>query len=85
MSAALTLMAKERGGLDLQQQVLFYPVTDAAFDTDSYHQFSTGFYLRQDAMQWFWDQYTTDEAERANVRLRLCVPHWISWRGSRAR
>lgn len=35
MSAALTLMAKERGGLDLRQQVLFYPVTDAAFDTDS--------------------------------------------------
>jgi acetyl esterase/lipase len=67
MSAALTLMAKERGGLDLRQQVLFYPVTDAAFDTDSYHQFATGFYLRRDAMQWFWDQYTTDEAERAKV------------------
>ncbi len=67
MSAALTLMAKERGGLDLRQQVLFYPVTDAAFDTDSYHQFSTGYYLRRDAMQWFWDQYTTDEAERAEA------------------
>jgi len=67
MSAALTLMAKERGGLDLRQQVLFYPVTDAEFDTDSYHQFSTGYYLRRDAMQWFWDQYTTDEAERAEA------------------
>ncbi|WP_225188933.1 alpha/beta hydrolase [Bradyrhizobium sp. IC3195] len=67
MSAALTLMAKARGGLALRQQVLFYPVTDAAFETDSYHQFSTGFYLRRDAMQWFWDQYTTDEAERAEV------------------
>jgi acetyl esterase len=67
MSAALTLMAKERGGLDLRHQVLFYPVTDAVFDNDSYHQFSTGFYLRRDAMQWFWDQYTTDEAERAKV------------------
>ncbi len=67
MSAALTLMAKKRGGLDLRQQVLFYPVTDAAFDTPSYHQFSTGFYLRRDAMQWFWNQYTTDEGERAEV------------------
>lgn len=67
MSAALTLMAKKRGGLDLRQQVLFYPVTDAAFDTPSYHQFSTGFYLRRDAMQWFWNQYTTDQAERAEV------------------
>lgn len=67
MSAALTLMAKERGDVSLVQQVLFYPVTDAAFDTPSYHQFATGYFLRRDAMQWFWDQYTTDEAERAQI------------------
>ncbi|MFD3588167.1 alpha/beta hydrolase [Streptomyces sp. NPDC058683] len=67
MTAALTLMAKERGGVPLLQQVLFYPVTDASFDTDSYHQFATGYFLRRDGMQWFWDQYTTDEAERAQI------------------
>ncbi|MFJ7589580.1 alpha/beta hydrolase [Streptomyces sp. NPDC097617] len=67
MSIALTLMAKERGGLDLRQQVLFYPVTDAAFDTGSYHQFAEGYFLRRDGMQWFWDQYTTDERERAQI------------------
>ncbi|MFI2206489.1 alpha/beta hydrolase [Streptomyces sp. NPDC020192] len=67
MSAALTLMAKERGGVPLVQQVLFYPVTDAAFDTPSYHQFATGYFLRRDAMQWFWDQYTTDERQRAEI------------------
>ncbi|MFD5511454.1 alpha/beta hydrolase [Streptomyces sp. NPDC127051] len=67
MSIALTLMAKERGGLDLRQQVLFYPVTDAAFDTGSYRQFASGYYLRRDGMQWFWDQYTTDPAERARI------------------
>ncbi|MET8942795.1 alpha/beta hydrolase [Streptomyces sp. NPDC004542] len=67
MSAALTLMAKERGDVPLVQQVLFYPVTDAAFDTGSYHQFATGYFLRRDAMQWFWDQYTTDEDQRAEI------------------
>ncbi|QHA02472.1 alpha/beta hydrolase fold domain-containing protein [Streptomyces broussonetiae] len=67
MSAALTLMAKERGDVPLVQQVLFYPVTDAAFDTPSYHQFATGYFLRRDAMQWFWDQYTTDERQRAEI------------------
>ncbi|MET9682886.1 alpha/beta hydrolase [Streptomyces coeruleorubidus] len=67
MSAALTLMAKERGDVPLVQQVLFYPVTDASFDTASYHQFATGYFLRRDGMQWFWDQYTTDEAERARI------------------
>ncbi|MFJ9388574.1 alpha/beta hydrolase [Nocardioides sp. NPDC101246] len=67
MAAALTLMAKERGGIELKQQVLFYPVTDAAFETESYHQFAEGYFLRRDGMQWFWDQYTTDEAERAQI------------------
>ncbi|WP_369271979.1 alpha/beta hydrolase [Streptomyces sp. R11] len=67
MTAALTLMAKERGDVPLVQQVLFYPVTDAAFDTGSYQQFAEGYFLRRDAMQWFWDQYTTDEAERAQI------------------
>lgn len=67
MSAALTLMAKERGDVPLVQQVLFYPVTDASFDTPSYHQFAEGYFLRRDAMQWFWDQYTTDEKQRAEI------------------
>ncbi|MFI9383974.1 alpha/beta hydrolase [Kutzneria sp. NPDC052558] len=67
MTAALTLMAKQRGEFSFKQQVLFYPVTDASFDTESYHQFAEGYYLRRDAMQWFWDQYTTDEAQRAEI------------------
>lgn len=67
MSAALTLMAKERGDVPLVAQVLFYPVTDANFETGSYHQFATGYFLRRDGMQWFWDQYTSDESQRAEI------------------
>ena len=67
MTAAVTLMSKERSGPELRAQVLFYPVTDASFDTDSYHQFAEGYFLRRDAMQWFWDQYTTDEAQRDEI------------------
>lgn len=67
MAAALTLMAKARGGPAISQQLLFYPVTDAAFETDSYHQFATGYFLRRDAMMWFWDQYTTDPQQRAEI------------------
>ncbi len=65
MATAVTLLAKEHGGPTFREQVLFYPVTDANFDTGSYHQFATGYFLRRDAMQWFWDQYTTDPARRA--------------------
>jgi acetyl esterase len=67
MATVLTLMAKERGDVPLAAQVLFYPVTDAAFDTGSYHQFAEGYFLRRDGMQWFWDQYTTDPAQRAEI------------------
>ncbi|KAB7846883.1 alpha/beta hydrolase [Streptomyces mobaraensis] len=67
MSAALTLLAKERGGVPFRCQVLFYPVTDASFDTDSYHRFAEGYFLRRDGMRWFWDQYTTDPEQRARI------------------
>ncbi|MFJ4340716.1 alpha/beta hydrolase [Streptomyces sp. NPDC088915] len=67
MTAALTLMAKRRGDVRLLQQVLFYPVTDASCDTGSYDEFAEGYFLRREAMGWFWDQYTTDPAERAQI------------------
>lgn len=67
MAAAITLMTKERKGPKISKQLLFYPVTDAAFDTESYHQFETGYFLRRDGMQWFWDQYTTDPTDRAQI------------------
>ncbi len=65
MTAALTLLAKRRGDVTFRQQVLFYPVTDAAFDTESYRKFADGYFLALDGMKWFWDQYTTDPAQRA--------------------
>ncbi|MFI6030033.1 alpha/beta hydrolase [Amycolatopsis magusensis] len=67
MTAAVTLLAKQRGEVRFRQQVLFYPVTDANFDTESYRLFAEGYFLRRDGMQWFWDQYTTDPAQRAEI------------------
>lgn len=67
MTAAVTLLAKARSGPVIRQQLLFYPVADASFDTESYHQFATGYFLRRDAMMWFWDQYTSDPYQRAEI------------------
>jgi acetyl esterase len=67
MTAAVTIMAKQRGGPRISGQLLYYPVTDASFDTRSYQQFATGYWLRRDAMQWFWEQYTADPAQRAEI------------------
>ncbi len=67
ITAAVTLLSRERGGPAIQLQLLFYPVTNAAFDTESYHQFAAGYHLRRDAMMWFWDQYTTNPGERNEI------------------
>lgn len=67
MATVLTLLAKERGDVSFVAQLLFYPVTDAAFDTNTYTEFAQGFFLTRDGMKWFWDQYTTDPDERAQI------------------
>ena len=67
MAAVVALMAKDRGGPDIRCQVLLWPVTNAAFDTDSYRQFAEGHFLTRNMMRWFWDCYTTDERERQDV------------------
>ena len=67
MAAALTLMAQLRSGPDLAGQLLLYPIIDAGFDTDSYRTFAEGYYLRRDAMRWFWDQYIPDGPARAEI------------------
>ena len=69
ITAALTLLARERGGPVIQRQLLFYPVTNAAFDTDSYREFDEGYYLRRDAMMWFWNQYTANSGERNEITV----------------
>jgi acetyl esterase len=67
IATTLTLLAKERGGPALRAQVLFCPATDASFTTASYAQFSKGYWLRREAMEWFWDQYIPNAALRDEV------------------
>lgn len=55
MAAAVTLMAKERGGPHIAHQVLFYPVTDDISDDASYRAFGEGPWLTAKAMHYFLD------------------------------
>ena len=64
LTAALALLAKERGGPSIRFQVLFYPVTDANFDTLSYRKYEQGYWLTREAMKWFWNNYTSNETNR---------------------
>src|SRR3954463_12933294 len=60
MTAALALMAQERGDVRFVHQSMYYPVTDAGMDTGSYAQFAEGYFLTAKAMAWFWDCYCPD-------------------------
>jgi len=64
IAAAVTLLAKERGGPQIRLQVLFYPVMVAKFDTKSYDDFAEGHSLTREAMMWFWDHYAQNTATR---------------------
>jgi acetyl esterase len=65
MTAALALMANERGDVRFVQQSMYYPVTDAAMDTGSYEQFAEGYFLTAKSMAWFWDAYAPDIDRRS--------------------
>ncbi|MFD7406322.1 alpha/beta hydrolase [Streptomyces sp. NPDC059866] len=67
MTAALALMAKERGDVRFVQQSMYYPVTNADMDTKSYSDFATGYFLTAKAMEWFWDAYVPDRAQRSEI------------------
>jgi acetyl esterase/lipase len=66
MTAALALMAKERGIVHFLHQSMYYPVTDAAMDTPSFEQFGEGYFLTAKAMAWFWDAYAPDIEQRSH-------------------
>jgi acetyl esterase/lipase len=65
MTAALALMAHDRGDVRFVQQSMYYPVTDAGMDTGSYEQFAEGYFLFAAGMAWFWDAYCPDLERRS--------------------
>lgn len=58
MAAAMVILSNERRGPCIQKLLLYYPVTNACFNTLSYRQFAENYYLYREEMMWFWRQYT---------------------------
>lgn len=67
MATAMALMAKYRKGPGIQKQLLYYPVTNACFDTGSYREFAECYYLYRAGMEWFWNQYTMSQKDRNQI------------------
>jgi acetyl esterase len=65
LAAAVALMARDRGAPEIAYQVLIYPVTAPARESEfaSYTVNGQGYMLTNDAMEWFWDHYVTSPSE----------------------
>lgn len=57
LAAAVTLMARDRGGPDIAAQLLAYPVLDHRMEAPSYTTYGTGFFHTTAHMRWYWEQY----------------------------
>lgn len=67
MAIAMVIMSLMRHGPDIHKLLLYYPVTNACFDTPSYRQFATDYYLYREGMKWFWRQYTRSMEDRNQI------------------
>ncbi len=59
LAAAVTLMARDRGGPHISHQLLIYPVTAPEHESphQSYTDFAEGYMLTRRSMNWFWGHY----------------------------
>ena len=64
MATVVAMLAKERCGPHIKQQILLYPVTDTNFNTRSYWKFANGPWLTRDNTLWFLNNYQPDLAAR---------------------
>lgn len=67
MAIAMVLMSLMRCSCSIHNLLLYYPVTNACFDTISYCQFAENYYLYREGMKWFWCQYTSTMEERNQI------------------
>jgi acetyl esterase len=68
MATVLSLMARQRGDLQIVHQSLYYPMTDAlAEETESMRRYKDGPYGSAAGAAWFWSSYLTDQVSRRDI------------------
>ncbi|MHA4844745.1 alpha/beta hydrolase [Flavitalea antarctica] len=67
MTAVTTLMSKAKRGPEIKLQILFWPIVDANFETESYKQFGSQRFLTTATMKWMYDMYIKDPQKRKEI------------------
>lgn len=63
LAAGVGILARDRGGPEIGYQVLAYPATNRAFDTDAYEENAQGYFLTRKDMERFWDGYLRSDLD----------------------
>lgn len=66
LATVVCLAARDRGGPSLAYQLLIYPITNHAFNTQSYKEYANGYYLTTEDMKWFWNHYLREQMHGSN-------------------
>ena len=68
LGAVVALLARDAGTPRIALQILTYPVTDLAAESQSYSDLADGYMLTRDSMRWFKAHYLTKAEDAADWR-----------------
>ena len=68
LAASTAQTCRDRGGPALRHQLLIYPVIDRNFETASYRENASGYFLTREIMRWFWAKYLPDDRQADDPR-----------------
>lgn len=68
LAAAVSLMARDKGGPALSHQLLIYPAvaSPTVHEFDSYEENAEGYFLERESMEWYYDKWLRDDADARN-------------------
>lgn len=69
LAAVLTQRTRDRGGPEIEGQILVYPATDADLTRPSYRDPENQSFLTTDFMRWFWNHYVAEESAREHPEV----------------
>lgn len=67
IAIVISLMQNSQNCPKIDKQVLYYPVTNTNFNTNSYMKFAKHYYLYREGMIWFFNQYLKEKKQRGDI------------------
>ncbi len=69
LAAEVAQLARQRGGMPLDCQMLLFPVTQIGDQTSSLREFAVGYFLEKETLDWFYDCYLPAGADKNDPRV----------------